>query len=119
MSDVTDLSVRLDNFELLNLEEQQSKWRGSAGYWRRHTAEIADALAKGKKKYFAYIVKPGDSLKEGSWRFCTRAEYEAYLRQEHVGIGTRVDHHHEKLEDAQVKWKTELPALTEVPLLTN
>ena len=108
----------LDGDYAVSLEEQGLKWQGSEGYWHRHLAEISDALAKGKRQYFAYIVKPGEALREGSWRFCAKAEYEEYLKREHKGIGTHVDHHNEKLENAKLRWKMDLPALAEVPQLT-
>lgn len=102
-----------------DLEEYNYRWRPTEDYWRRHIRDISSTLSIEKNKPFCFCREKGNGFR-GSWRFCTKKEYDVFVRRDRTDISTRTDTHNERIDEGKKKWPSlQLPHLAEVPLLSN
>ncbi len=100
-----------------DLRERGLTWRGTADYWRNNLANVRRALRQSSRLYFEFVREQGTW--KGLWKFATKTEYLDTVRREHASIGTRVEHHNEKINDGNDRWKMGIPIIADVPLLSN
>ena len=98
------------------VKKEGYRWTPDADYWRMTIRDISEYMRIQDNKYFGF-VRTGGKL-SGVWKFMDEAEWEASLRWDHKAIGTRVDHHNEKIEDSTGPYSVQIPGIKPVPALT-
>ena len=101
-------------YYLAEVKDSGYRWRPDEDYWKYKLSEIQRALRQ-EQLYFGYDREWGDFT--GAWCFMSKPQYTRMLRRDAAGLATRTENYNEKLEDGQQRWKLDLPAFNEPPLL--